>query len=191
VIPGYHQHAVLSGDGINTSKVSPFSKELVKRWAQLYRVYVNSPDEMTCLHCADTASKPELPAVPAKARRVLERCLRASQALVVEVPESVSDSESESDTADLFEGFELLGSEAVLRVNLHNSSLPRLGARCDPPSKISKTLPIQRKGPPIRKEERPNSLSGAPILLGAQREDLENEESKDEMRPSKLDSPKS
>ena len=91
-------------------------------------MYVNSPDEMRCPHCADTAGKPKLPAVPAKARRVLERCLRASQALSVEVPESVSDSESESDAADLFEGFEVLGNEAVLRFNLHSSSLPRLGA---------------------------------------------------------------
>ena len=37
-VPGVHEHAVLSGDGMNTQLVSPFAQELVKRWAQLYSV---------------------------------------------------------------------------------------------------------------------------------------------------------
>ena len=70
---------MLSGEGLKTSLVSPFSLELVKHWAKLFGTFVRAPSEMKCPFCADVAGKSKLIAPRVSARRCLERCLRSSE----------------------------------------------------------------------------------------------------------------
>ena len=77
VIVGVHEHIMLSGEGLKTSLVSPFSLELVKHWAKLFGTFVKAPSEMKCPFCADVDGNSKLTAPKVSARRCLERCLRS------------------------------------------------------------------------------------------------------------------
>ena len=139
-ILGVHEHAVLSGDGMKTSLVSPFSRELVKHWARLFAAFCKAPNELKCPFCADLAGKSKIIAPKVSARRVLERCLRMST--VLEIPHPLSDNDTDvtdSDEEQLECGFEMRGKEAVLRVDVGQARgarlVKQLGARVIPPPK--------------------------------------------------------
>ena len=155
VVVGFHEHAVTSGDGIDTTNLSPLAYELVSHWAKLYGVFVKAPAALKCPFCANLAGNPKLVEPKVSARRVLERCLRQSQ--VVQFVEDEQTGDSTSGGEEMLENsFDMEGREAVLRVSLGKvpqKAMPKqLGAR-------------SRVNPPVQKNRGKPSTDYSPHEL--------------------------
>ncbi len=118
-----HAHAMISDDGIPTKNVSPYAWQLVRHWAKLFKQFISSPQKLLCPFCAQVAGQPK--PLLQSAKRAVERCLRASNAVcVMDEAKLATDSSGNEDFCD--EDFVIERNEAVLRVSVCST---QLGAR--------------------------------------------------------------